>query len=223
MRFFRGIAIPSAAAEATILSIQRNGLLEGQGKWRMSYAHPGPLDALFAKDDLSTNDTRPKNGKSLPAVCACGELEGAIHYACKHNRTARDNTPVIVEFEADSESVSVDGRDFLYTTFQGGSPEKSGPILEKLFGKAILRYAEIAWNSDCQDFRISLCDLAVYDPEIIRAHHANDVVIEGRYGTVFRNAFIVKVPIEPEAVVRVWSPLPPRDFSRPAIFLGDVL
>ena len=46
-------------------------------------------------------------------MCACGDEEGTAFYAWIHNKTDEDNTPVIVEFEADIATVAVDGRDFL--------------------------------------------------------------------------------------------------------------
>jgi hypothetical protein len=36
--------------------------------------------------------------------------------------------------------------------------------------------------------------------------HDNRQVIAGRHGTEFRSAFFVRLPIAPEAIVRVWQP-----------------
>jgi hypothetical protein len=78
------------------------------------------------------------------------------------------------------------GTDFLYTVFQMGEPDRARTVLENSFGKAILRYAEKAWVSDDQRYRIALCDLAIYDPEVVQAHHTATPIIAGRYGTLFR-------------------------------------
>ena len=75
MRFFRGITVPASVAEATITTIAENGLSEGQGRWRMGHLHPGPIEALLGKIDLSLEDTRPRSKLGKPAVCACGEHE----------------------------------------------------------------------------------------------------------------------------------------------------
>ena len=103
----------------------------------------------------------------------------------------------------DESSVAVDGRDFLYTAFQLGDPGRARRVLRTAFGKAVLRYAERAWLQESQDQRIALCDLATHDPAVIRAHHANELVLGGRYGTVFRNAFLVRAPILEGSILRV--------------------
>lgn len=204
MKFFRGIAVPSASASDTIEEIKRHGLESSHGNWAITFRRAGPIDALLAKRDLSFEDTR--GGKEeKPVICACGEQGGANYYALKHNRTREKNTPIMIEFEAHEDSVAVDGRDFLYTAFQCGDPKRAGPILASAFGTAVIRYAEKAWRQENQDFRIALCDLAVGDPEVIRAHYASDLVLGGRHGTVFRNAFLVNSPIASDAVVNVWS------------------
>jgi len=153
----------------------------------MEHLHPGPLKALLGKVDLSLEDTRPRSANWKPAVCACGEYWGAAYYAWCHNRSGENDTPIIVEFEADKNSVAVDGKDFLYTAFQLGDPERARSILKRGFGPAVLSYADRAWSSEKQSYRIALCDLAIHDLDVVNAHHANDLVFAGRYRTVFRN------------------------------------
>jgi hypothetical protein len=190
---------------------------------RVDHHHPGQLDVLFRKVDLSLDDTRPGCTVPQPAICACGEEAGAAYYAWRHNRTTEHDTPVIIEFEADQTTVAVDGKDFLYPVFQMGTSERSQSILVNTFGTRILRYAERAWASDEQEYRIALCDLAIHDPDVVNAHYANILAIGGRYGTIFRNAFTVSLPITRDAVLRVWSPTAPRDIPSPDISLADLL
>ena len=56
----------------------------------------------------------------------------------------------------------VDGRDFLYTLFQLGDPVRARPIVERAYGRAILRFVDRAWSAQ-NEHRIALCDLAVQD------------------------------------------------------------
>ena len=182
---------------------------------------PGPLDERFEKMDLSIEDIR--SGESYPVVCACGEVRGAAYYAFEHNRTGQDDTPVIIEFESIENQVSVDGRDFLYTVFQMGDPDRAPDILCQCFGQGVLRYAKRAWETDDQYSRIALCDLAVFDPEVIASHHRSEIVLAGRYRTVFRNAFFVKLPILPAWIVRVWAPPNPMRLPTPQVHLDDCL
>lgn len=214
MRFFRGLTVPAADVGQVISTIRSEGLSVGN-QWNFEFRHPGSLDALFAKSDLSTKDTRPHDQAGDPAVCACGEEMGAAYYAWQHNQTRENDTPIIVEFEADEDAIAIDGRDFLATVFQLGEPELARPALAQAFGPAVLPYAERAWATDNQDRRIALFDLARHDPDVVKAHHANTVVLGGRFGTVFRSAFIIKLP--PQSVIRAWSPL-----SRPSVPLPEI-
>ena len=222
MRFFRGITVSSVTASETIEEIQRNGLIPNKGTQEMTYSHPGSIEELFLKEDLSCDDTRSPEGQ-IPAVCACGELDGAVYYGLKHNRTREKDTPILIEFETDESSVAVDGRDFLYTAFQLGDPDRARSVLHRAFGSAILRYAEKAWKKENQNIRIALCDLAVYDPNVIRAHHTSDLVLGGRYGTIFRNAFMVKLPIRSDALIKVWLPDTHTRIPHPVVSLPDIL
>lgn len=221
MRFFRGIAVSSDAAKSTIKQIRSVGLLGSEGIWRMMFSHPGSIDDLFSKDALSTEDTRVRHDEEQ-AICACGELFGAAYYALKHNRTKERNTPIILEFEANENSVAVDGRDFLYKAFQDGDPIRARLVLQTAFGEAVLRYADLAWKQISQETRIALCDLAVHDPAVIRAHHDNVLVLGGRHGTIFRNAFLVKAPIPADALISVRQLNSDIRIPRPEVTLTDL-
>ena len=113
------------------------------------------------------------------------------------------------------EEAYLDGRDFLYTVFQMGNPERARPIVERLFGSAILRYADRAWATKRGDHqRIAICDLAVQDDDVIHAHAKNTMVIGGRYDTQFCSAFMVRMPIPSERIVSV-EQVSARDFAFP--------
>lgn len=222
MRFFRGIAVPADEVESTIAGVRLQGLASGQGNWRMTHEHPGNLNVLYRKPNLSREDTRPDT-RAVAAVCACGEKLGAAYYACSHNLTSDNDTPILIEFEAPQSAAAIDGKDFLYTTFQIGDPERARHVLERSFGKAVLRYADRAWSSEDQSFRVALCDLAIHDPEVIEAHHANDVVLAGRHKTIFRSAFTVELPVPPESIINVWSPSDTPAMLSPGVRLNDIL
>jgi hypothetical protein len=217
MRFFRGISVSESDADQVIADITDNGLKSAGSMWRMSHERPIDPGALFQKDDLSTDDTRPEE-HVVPAICGCGDMDGALYYATRHNYSDQKNAPILIELEADLEKVAIDGRDFLYTVFQMGSPERSGQVLEQCFGPKILTYATKAWASDNHGYRIALCDLAIHDPQVISSHHANDLVIAGRCNTLFRSAFTVSLPILPSKIIQVRLvsssvPLPRANFT----------
>lgn len=221
MRFFRGMTVAAANVDQVLSTIRNQGLSRGS-QWSFEYRHPGLLDALFAKPELSTLDTRPRDQAGNPAVCACGEEMGAAYYAWQHNRTRENDTPIIVEFEADEGTIAIDGRDFLATVFQLGEPALARPALARTFGNAVLPYAERAWATENQDARIALFDLACHDCDVVKAHYANSVVLGGRHRTAFRSAFIVTLPA-PQSIVRVWSPTAWPVLPVPEIILSSLL
>jgi hypothetical protein len=222
MRFFRGIAVPAAVADDVMLSIRQSGLNGDRGQTMLWERLDNP-DQLFQKKDLSIDDTRGPRDAAPVGLCFCGDESSANIYACKRNFHREDDTPLLIEIEADLGSVAVDGRDFLYPVFQFGNPEKAIVTLEQLFGSEILRYAEAAWDSPDHRKRIALCDLAIHDNKVVTHHYGNRLVIGGRHSTLFRNAFKVRLPIESSAIVRVWRATPSSEFTASDIELADML
>lgn len=203
MRFHRGIAVPADAATESVAAIRALGLVPGQGWWSMVAHNLKPrLDELWRLPVVTLAATRPV-GQTPPWVCACADEAGAAYYACQHNRSTKNNTPLLITFDADALDVIVDGRDFLYTLFQMGDRKRASPVAERLFGSAILRYLDRAYSSEDQELRVAICDLAVQDDAVVKAHAANEAVVEGRYGTRFRNAFMVRLPVPSERIVDV--------------------
>lgn len=107
MRFFRGLAVPSEQADGVADKIRGEGLATNAWRWRTEHWRPDLK--LVEKSDLGLDDTRPKGVLATPAVCACGDVEGAAYYALRHNRNAFDDAPLLVEFEAPIENVAIDG------------------------------------------------------------------------------------------------------------------
>jgi hypothetical protein len=148
---------------------------------------------------VSLADTRP-NIEHPSWVCACGDEQGALYYACRHNKSPENDTPILIVFEAGTSEAIVDGRDFLYKVFELGDPKRSRPIVEKVFGEAILKYFDRAWSGNPNE-RVPLCDLAVQDNAVVLAHASNRTVLAGRYGTCFRSAFGVRTPVAADRIV----------------------
>jgi hypothetical protein len=146
LTFHRGLAVPRASAEAVMDDIRTRGLHEYGRSYNLYHQPLAEPEVLFAKPDLTTVDTRGKHLPVEPAICACGEEEGAAHYAWHHNRHSENDTPVMVAFEAPLQDVVVDGRDFLYAAFQIGRPDRARDALARVFGSRVLRYAERAWD-----------------------------------------------------------------------------
>ena len=157
------------------------------------------------------------------AVCACGDFDGAVYYACKHNRSGANDTPLVVEFESDPVEVAVDGRDFLCTVFQSGKGALARNVVAQAFGGRALVYLDEAWRATDQPRRIELCREARHDPEVVRAHYANRLVLGGRHSTRFRSAFFVRAPVAAALVTAIHRPENGRPAPAADAELRDVL
>lgn len=223
LRMYRGITVPAREFERVCENIRANGLQpDSQRRWQMETSDLRPkIEQFLAMKDLTTDHTRPSRKiehdrgwhleliDAQPAICACGDELGATYYAIRHNVTSENDTPVLIAFDAKVEELHVDGRDFLYNfVFQFGGTPGQRKAAGQIFGSALERYLDLAWQSDDMSYRIALCDLAVQDLEVVRAHHANSIVLGGRYGTTFCSAFLVRLPVSPERIVSVGSPKP---------------
>ncbi|TCP64817.1 hypothetical protein C8J43_11626 [Sphingomonas sp. PP-CE-1G-424] len=196
----RGIAVAEDDVGRVIAAIKDEGLSTG-GQRRPVEVWPLAGPRMLLEGDVDSIDLRP--GEARPAVYAA-DAYGAMHYACRPNRIAGGGVPLMIEFDAPSQEVCVDGNDLLYVMFSRiARIEVARSVLEACYGRAILDYAERAWATDDPMLRITLCDLAVWDPEVVAAHHANRLLIRGKSATLFRSAFKVMLPVAATAIVAV--------------------
>ncbi|HEX5168657.1 MAG TPA: hypothetical protein VFW11_05755 [Cyclobacteriaceae bacterium] len=199
-----------------ILDILENGLGQNpEQKWQpfMWKNLTNDLTTLIAKVNLTQEDTRPRTewistGKVTgfakeiegePCICFADRL-GAQYYATTHNVTKEKTVPVLISVEIDLSSVCIDGKDFLYTAIQRMNTqsktvyEKQLAVLRKIYGPSINLYIEKILKDPDSD-RIAVADLITNDRDIVIHHYNNQNMIDGRYGTRFRSAFHVRIPI----------------------------
>lgn len=224
MRFYRGIAVPSRSAPEVIDKIRTQGLLPGDGNWTMKALDlKMRLEEIWRKPKITYADTKPTEDNPGPSwVCACAERQGALYYACRHNKSGENDMPILIAFDAEPSDAVVDGRDFLYTAFQLSDAARSRAILERLFGPGVLKYADRAWGTDDSE-RIALCDLAVQDDAVVLAHAANKTVIAGRYGTHFRSAFFVRTPVPAVRIAEVRTVDSALELPEPDVVLASLI
>lgn len=215
LTLYRGITIPSENAKTVIETIRNNGLLGIEGGWKFKIPDipktRRELQALFDKPDLKSDAMF--SATDFSAICACGTPSGAAYYATQHNfSVGKNDFPLVIEFVASTDDIYVDSRDFLCTTFQlwdrksALHREWQERILVDLFGPGIRRYFSAACQSSDQSYRIAMCNLTAFDPDVLQGHYLNKKVIAGRYGTIFSSAFFVKTPIEASRVIRIYTP-----------------
>jgi len=201
--------------------ILTEGLAYGESRqWSFECVDLRPrLALLIDKPDLTLSDTRPMvesdDGKGCshtelvggyPAVCACADELGASYYAVRHNRNESDgvNHGLVIKFLAPLNNVSVDGRDFLYNSiFRDAKSRAQRELACRLFGERVGVYLDRAMASQEYSYRFAMCDLAIQDDEVVLAHARNRIVIGGRYNTIFKSAFFVKLPIPPADIISV--------------------
>ena len=108
MLFYRGIAVARSGAADLVAKIGSDGLKRGEGSWTMLAPDlKSQLYELWLRPTLTFTDTRP-DGSDLTWVCACAEPDGALYYACRHNKTAEHDTPILIKFEAPLADVIVE-------------------------------------------------------------------------------------------------------------------
>ncbi|NBS87526.1 MAG: hypothetical protein EBS60_05535 [Verrucomicrobia bacterium] len=235
--FYRGICIKPVEKKQVLEKIAKYGLNSNDQHWHKTefVDHKGKLAKLLKKSDLTVQDVRPSKMVSNkfagqtrvsigaePAVCACGDETGATYYALKHNRNEKEGKTeaLIIKFKAPVKDTIVDGCDFMFTCMQFGASDQHKGKLVEIFGRESGKYYDLARKSAEQDFRIAIAYLAVQDPRIILNHYNNKTVIGGRWGTIFRSAFQIKLPIPAERIIDVFSPRLP--IPSPEILVKDV-
>ncbi len=234
---YRGLRIDKDEVEEVISRIKTEGLKGNEGRYRFyGYNLREHIEKLFHKSDLSTDDTR-YSFKEEFSVVAFADILGAHYYALKHGRS-HNEVPVVIKVEIDLERkyVTLDGRDFLYSIFLGWDKcdfrirgireafEIIEGMLVEIYGEKMGKYFEKAAGSKDVDYnyRSAICDLAVHDLDIVKVHLKNKIVINGRYGVIFRSAFFVEAPITPDEIKEVFIPEINKFKFKPDIRFSDL-
>ena len=211
---FRGLSVEPDKVSQVCESIAYTGRMRSEeGMYAGNMAEPNLVRSCAADWLRSPGSVRKKlNGtENIPLSYACGDLFGASFYAHREKEV-----PVVIKFEVPWEMIRIDGRDFLYTVFTLWDREgtthcdRVRDALSRLFGAGILSYFEQAYGDF--DRRIGLCDIAIHDLNVIRAHHANSIQIKGRYRTRYCSSFQFPATVSPP--VSKTSSCPPQRHPR---------
>lgn len=165
LKLYRGITVAESEVDFVIHDIKTNGLYQNENQQWAGFIWKNvkrELDALYNKEDLTLNDTRPasvwigkttkkvyENWQEAPdsenggyreyiegehSICFADKL-GAEYYATQHNVFKEKSIPLLITLDLDLERLAIDGRDFLYTVLGFIDPkdfEKTKRQTEKL-------------------------------------------------------------------------------------------
>ena len=220
MRLFRGMAVPAAVAGGVVDALRRDGVAAGKS-WKMVW--PGSSAGADPAGSAKGSAAETLVDEEF-AVCACGDFEGAAVLRVQAQPLGRRR-------HADSGRVRVrvgrGGRSTvgIYCTpcFRGAAAGACGDVVERAFGQRAVAYLDDAWRMADQQRRIALCREATVDPEVVRAHAANELVLGGRNGTVFRSAFLARLPIGAGSVLEIHRPSVQFAIPAPVAVLDDLL
>lgn len=223
LKLYRGIAVTQEVADQIIEKIKKEGLENNDPcTWHFEFEDiSSKLDELNKLKILTTENTRPKKEKLTNWLCFADKI-GATYYATQHNISAEKSVSILIEIETEIENVRIDGRDFLFASFGiygQNNPNKKEQLskMKQIFGDKIELYLEKLSNPNSEQFAV--CDLATFDPKVIYDHYKNEILIGGRYNTLFNSAFFVKLPISSKEIIDVKIIQTERHLGFPVITL----
>jgi len=209
---FRGIAVPPANIDHVSAEIWEHGLRKVKGMlWGSQMASPSAVRGRVAELMASPSTIRARIDE-MPMghlICACGDEFGATHYAVGRLPIGDISRGLLITFSAGLNELSIDGKDFLYTIFQFWDRDRKHDRelfrerLAMMFGTGILKYFDLASETDKTIERVGICDLACIDLNVIREHLRNMVLINGRCNTRFCSAVQMQEPVTSAQIISV--------------------
>jgi hypothetical protein len=163
------------------------------------------ISKIQAEPDDIQRYNRDSNSPEDLGKYVTGCLLGATIYS---NDNSEKEKNVVIEIEAPSNKVFVDGRDFLYSAVPklihiSAINANLLNLLSLAFGKKLIQYINAAGKLRERENHIifRLVDYICMDNSVIKSHHMNNqILIQGRYSTKFLSAFAIIGGIKPEMI-----------------------
>jgi hypothetical protein len=127
-----------------------------------------------------------------------------------------------MKLEVDLDALVVDGRDFLYTLAHALDRPVVIEAIRSIYGLACLNLMAQAQGRDVNE-AFARVDLACQDGEVVRHHLANQHVIAGRYGTLFRSSVMLRPSEAAPRMLRIWTPTRPQPRPPANYVLEDLM
>ncbi len=204
--------MPPAEVDHVMAEIKNQGLRKVDGMvWGSQMASPSAVRNRVAELMASPSTIRDRISEmhTEHLLCACGDEFGATHYAVARSPKGDTSRGLLISFSASMNELAIDGKDFLYTVFQLWDRDRKHhrelfrELLEMIFGKGILKYFDLASETDETNERVGICDLACIDLDVIRDHLQNKILINGRYNTRFCSAVQTQEPVPSAQIISV--------------------
>lgn len=187
------------------------------------------LEKVLSEPDNIKRDNIPRNAdgtrkqgikeyaKGTLGIYVTGDICSAESYALRNNTGGG----AIAEISVPIDRLVIDGRDFLYYAFSkcirnGSISPKNLELMEKAFGKKIKDYLDVKSELLIKDSnrRFRYIDHICMDLDVISSHLASNVVLFGRYDTMFRNSFAVIDGVTPEEIGAIHNVTRSGNFRR---------
>lgn len=206
---FRGLRFAACRREEVIAAHSRGEFIsEDSGTYPFIRFSGQDVAELSRKARLNTIDTRPDNVQNDGWVFACGDLMGAEHYAFYHGGGLEaKEIGLVLKIELDLSGLVVDGRDSLHSLAVRSAHEPGWrSVIDSMYGPHCLYSLDKATPKAASEI-CARVDLACQDLRVVKFHLANTNVFGGRWGTLYRSAFMFR-PNECRArVLRAWTPM----------------
>lgn len=200
---FRGLVFDRRVAAQEIETIRLQGFPDSAKRASNTYGIRAPTrDALTIQDHDFKNEIWDRE---LFPPFACADIRSASRYATGGRQNEQG---VVVRIELDPSQIYVDGRDFLFYSFQRVDrwvgEHRSRELMKEAFGPRILEWAERAAlerdGSDEDQRRINIACHACRDVQIIRAHLRSKLVLFGKANFYFCSAFRFNTPVSKDKI-----------------------
>jgi hypothetical protein len=211
---FRGLTFNKEAITTKVEAIRQHGIVDSAEHRSSTWGITAPTaDALSIEGYDFGVEIWDK--ESFPPF-ASADIRSASRYAGQ----SQTEGAVVLRFDVDPSQIYVDGRDFLFFSFQKVDRWIDQPSLRELmsqvFGYRILDWAERAAMEPQADAsvdrkRISIACHACRDPQVTKAHLRSKIVLSGKASFCFCSAFRFNTPVPATRVTFVapeplWTP-----------------
>ena len=222
MKVYRGLSLGEEEIDQIKVSGDKQ-LKNGKGSWLLKPLvidhHNLPVKEVVEQLLSREEGYEPRYNRDSENILdfgkyVTGQMTGAIIYSNNSQRITKKDFSVVLEIQAEFSDLIIDGRDSLYLLtmkmLDGKLDNDAFNKLGSIYGEKLTEYyrhtLELSPSNKEKIYseRDRLTDFICMDLNVIQAHHENtNVLIQGRYGTMFQSAFGLLGGINAENIVQI--------------------